>query len=161
MRIGLLALLLAMLPAVAVAQGSPVGRWKTLDDETGKPMTIVEVYEARGGTLAARIVGNIAAPPTCGECRGTDRNKSIIGMPVLWGLKHRNVSGRRQGPQTFDRRQVHGEVDPARRWRQGVPDQRLQGDLLPRGPMAARGLSRRRVTGQGPVRRTSSFLRVR
>jgi hypothetical protein len=106
MRIGLLALLLAVLPAAAIAEGSPVGRWKTLDDETGKPMTIVEVYEARGGTLAARIVGNIAAPPTCGQCAGADRNKSIVGMHVLWDLKNRNGvwgGGRGLKPSTGDR----------------------------------------------------------
>lgn len=106
MRIGLPALLLALLPAAAVAQNSPVGRWKTLDDETGKPMTIVEVYEARGGTLAAKIVGNIAAPPACGKCSGADRNKPIIGMHVLWDLKHRDgVWGGGKGfkPSTGDR----------------------------------------------------------
>ena len=32
---------------------SPIGKWKTLDDKSGKPMTITEVYEAKNGTLAA------------------------------------------------------------------------------------------------------------
>lgn len=106
MRIGVLAVLLAALPAAAIAQESPLGRWKTLDDETGKPMTIVEVYEARDGTLAAKIVGNIAAPPTCGKCSGAARNRSIIGMHVLWDLRNRDgVWGHGKGfkPSTGDR----------------------------------------------------------
>lgn len=106
MRIGLLALLLALLPAAAVAQDSPLGRWKTLDDESGRPMTIVEVYEAKGGTLAAKIVGNIAAPPTCARCSGADRNKSIIGMHVLWDLRNKDgVWGQGKGfkPSSGDR----------------------------------------------------------
>src|SRR5690606_2772177 len=53
MRTKFVALLLLALPFVAFAQTSPEGRWKTLDDETGKPMTIAEVYKATDGTLAA------------------------------------------------------------------------------------------------------------
>lgn len=78
---------LALLPAAAFAQSSPIGKWQTLDDETGKAMTVVEVYETKNGTLAAKIVENIAASPTCDKCSGKDKGKSIIGMPVLWNLK--------------------------------------------------------------------------
>ncbi|RMH93001.1 DUF2147 domain-containing protein [Lysobacter pythonis] len=81
---------LAAMPMLASAQQSPVGKWRTLDDETRKPMTVVEVYEAQNGTLAAKIVENIAAPPTCTKCSGKDKGKSIIGMPVLWNLKNKN-----------------------------------------------------------------------
>ena len=51
-----LAIGLATVPMLASAQQSPVGKWKTLDDETGKAMTVVEVYQAKNGTLAAKIV---------------------------------------------------------------------------------------------------------
>ena len=56
MRTKLIALLLFALPFVAFAQTTPEGRWKTLDDETGKPMTIAEVYKAADGTLSIREV---------------------------------------------------------------------------------------------------------
>lgn len=83
-----LALLALLIPATSWAQQTdPIGRWKTLDDETGKPMTVVEVYSAKGDTLAAKIVENIAAPATCDKCSGKDKGKSIIGMPILWSLK--------------------------------------------------------------------------
>lgn len=82
-----LLLLGILLPAAASAQDSPLGRWKTLDDETGKPMTVVEVYGAKGDTLAAKIVENIAAPANCDKCSGKDKGRSIIGMPILWSLK--------------------------------------------------------------------------
>lgn len=87
----LIALALLALPLAAQAQSnSPFGRWKTLDDETGKPMTVVEVYRGQDNTLAARIVENIAAPATCTRCSGENRNRSIIGMNVLWGLRESN-----------------------------------------------------------------------
>jgi uncharacterized protein (DUF2147 family) len=72
---------------MAQSAASPIGRWKTLDDETGKAMTVVEVYTAKNGHLAARIVENIAAPATCEKCSGKDKGKPIVGMPVLWDLK--------------------------------------------------------------------------
>lgn len=81
---------LALLPAAAFAESSPIGKWQTLDDETGKAMTVVEVYEGKNGTLAAKIVENIAASPTCDKCSGKDKGKSIIGMPVLWNLRNEN-----------------------------------------------------------------------
>ncbi len=104
----LLALPLLAASALALAQTatSPIGRWKTLDDETGKAMTVVEVYTAKNGNLAAKIVENIAAPPTCDECSGKDKGKSIIGMPVLWDLKARTDGtwgdGRGFKPSTGD-----------------------------------------------------------
>ena len=84
-----LAIGLAAVPMLASAQQSPIGKWKTLDDETGKAMTVVEVYQAKNGTLAAKVVENIAAPPTCTKCSGKDKGKSIIGMNVLWNLKNK------------------------------------------------------------------------
>lgn len=79
---------LTLLSFSAVAQApSPIGKWKTLDDETGRAMTVVEMYRAQDGTLAAKIVENIAAPPTCTKCSGADKGRSIIGMNVLWGLQ--------------------------------------------------------------------------
>lgn len=89
-------LMLAALPLLAVAfqavsqnaQNSPIGRWKTLDDETGRAMTIVEVYQAKNGTLAAKVVETLYRPNAlCEKCSGDRKNKPIIGMPVLWNLK--------------------------------------------------------------------------
>ena len=80
--------LLAVLPLVASAQTSPLGRWKTLDDETGKVMTVTEVYTARNGTLAARIVEVVdPAAATCNKCSGDKKGKSTVGMNVFWNAK--------------------------------------------------------------------------
>ena len=57
----LLALPLLAATLLASAQTSPVGRWKTYDEETGKPRLIVDVYEAKGGTYAAKVVETLAA----------------------------------------------------------------------------------------------------
>lgn len=83
-----LPLLAASSMAFAQSDASPIGRWKTWDDETGKPMSITEVYEAKNGKLAAKVVETLNTPnATCTKCSGDQKNKPIAGMPVLWNLE--------------------------------------------------------------------------
>lgn len=89
MRKIILAAALASFAFSASAQNpaSPIGKWKTLDDETGKAMTITEVYEAKNGTLAAKITENLGLPATCSECSGQYKGKPFVGIVTLWNLK--------------------------------------------------------------------------
>ncbi|HWI23301.1 MAG TPA: DUF2147 domain-containing protein [Lysobacter sp.] len=92
MRIKLFASLLA-LPLLAAAfaapaqESTPVGRWKTFDDKTGKQMTVTEIYAAKNGTYAAKIVETVGMAPNCDECSGKDKGKPVVGMHTLWNLK--------------------------------------------------------------------------
>lgn len=88
MRIKLFVAVLLLAPLAAFAQSSPMGRWKTIDDETGKAMTITEVYQTKNGTLAAKIVEALdPKAATCTECSGAKKNKPTTGMVILWDLK--------------------------------------------------------------------------
>ncbi len=76
--------------SLALAAGSPVGRWKTIDDETKKEKSIVEVYEVNG-KIYGRIVQLLqekdgGASKLCTKCPGSDQNKSMIGLVFLRGL---------------------------------------------------------------------------
>ncbi|WP_066097265.1 DUF2147 domain-containing protein [Xanthomonas massiliensis] len=86
-----LALPLALAAFAAQAAESPVGRWKTIDDETGKVKSIVEIFEADKGTLAGKVVQVLQSDhgphPLCVKCDGERKNKPIEGMVILWGLK--------------------------------------------------------------------------
>jgi uncharacterized protein (DUF2147 family) len=92
MRKIILAGLLASVAFAATAQNnaSPLGKWKTLDDKTGKPMTITEVYMAKNGTMAAKIVENLGLPATCADCSGDHKGKPMVGMVTLWNLKEKD-----------------------------------------------------------------------
>lgn len=85
----ILAAALASIALVASAQdlNSPIGKWKTLDDKTGKAMTITEVYAAKNDTLAARIVENLGMPATCDECSGANKGKPFVGIITVWNMK--------------------------------------------------------------------------
>lgn len=106
MRKTLFALSLLTVTFAASAQSSPIGRWKTIDDESGKTMTITEVYQAKNGTLAAKVVEALdPKAATCSQCSGDKKGKPTAGMVVLWDLKPAgNAWGNGQGfkPSTGD-----------------------------------------------------------
>ncbi|KIQ27943.1 DUF2147 domain-containing protein [Xanthomonas campestris] len=87
----MLALPLAAASLLAQAADSPVGRWKTIDDETGKPKSVVQIEQAANGTLSGKVVeilqSNHGPNPTCDKCDGALKGKPIKGMTILWGLK--------------------------------------------------------------------------
>ena len=91
-------LLLAMMVPVCVpaadkapaAFDSPVGRWKTIDDHSGQTKAIVEIREANG-ELEGRIVQLFHPPvphPECIKCTGALKDKPVLGMQILWGMRH-------------------------------------------------------------------------
>jgi uncharacterized protein (DUF2147 family) len=90
LSIGVAAVVLSSsaLPSFA-ADMSPVGRWQTIDDATGKPKSIVEISDT-GGELQGKVVEllNPSKPnPTCDNCDGDRKGKPIQGMTILWGVK--------------------------------------------------------------------------
>jgi uncharacterized protein (DUF2147 family) len=82
---------LLVLPPSGIAQDSPAGRWRTIDDATGKPKSVVEIYLAKDGRYAGKVVEVLdlkdGPDPLCDQCRDANRNKPIKGMVILWGLK--------------------------------------------------------------------------
>jgi len=86
------ALLLAAASMSALADSmSPVGTWNTIDDETGKPKSLVRITEKDGvisGTVE-KIVDPAKQDAKCDKCADDDPRKSkpVIGMTILTGLK--------------------------------------------------------------------------
>ena len=73
------------------AEFTPVGLWRTIDDQTGKPRGLVRITEANG-EYQARVEKTFPKPgedsnPKCEKCEGARQNKPVIGMTILWGLK--------------------------------------------------------------------------
>jgi uncharacterized protein (DUF2147 family) len=71
---------------------TPVGYWKTIDDVTGKPKSILKIEQAENGSLFGRVVKIFPRPgydqnEICTACQGERHNKPIVGMEVMSGLK--------------------------------------------------------------------------
>ena len=78
-------------PLAWAGGGSPVGRWKTIDDDTGEAKAVVRIWKD-GGELKGKIEKLFPKPgadpaPTCTECDGPRKDKPIIGMTIVWGLE--------------------------------------------------------------------------
>ncbi|MBL4586090.1 MAG: DUF2147 domain-containing protein [Flavobacteriales bacterium] len=70
---------------------SPMGKWKTIDDNTGKTKSIVEIVEKNG-----KLFGNILElfdpekpDPVCEECDEDDSRymKPIVGMEIIQNME--------------------------------------------------------------------------
>ncbi len=81
--------LLFMLFALGVsAQSTPIGVWKTIDDKTGEPKSHIQIYE-KNGMFYGKIIKLLPAATTdiCINCPGDKKDKSLIGLDILWDLK--------------------------------------------------------------------------
>jgi uncharacterized protein (DUF2147 family) len=82
----------ALLPLAfaQAANDSPAGTWKTIDDKTGRPKSIVQISE-QSGELQAKVVHVIESShgphPICTACSGERKDKPIEGMTIMWGVK--------------------------------------------------------------------------
>ncbi|WP_460576061.1 DUF2147 domain-containing protein [Flavobacterium koreense] len=82
-----LVLLLVLFFQIVQSQ-SVLGKWKTIDDETGKEKSIVEIYEV-DGKIYGRIVEILETEhrfKKCTLCQGTDKDKPIMGLIFIKGL---------------------------------------------------------------------------
>ena len=86
----MLAGFLSTVPALATQ--SPIGKWKTIDEKTGKANSDVEIYE-QSGTLFGKIVDvpepndKQGKPKICNACPGSDKDRPIVGLVILKDFK--------------------------------------------------------------------------
>lgn len=65
------------------------GKWHSTNDDTGKIDSVIEMYEENGKAYAKII--EIKDPKrqkaVCDKCEGENKNKPILGLEILTGLK--------------------------------------------------------------------------
>lgn len=87
----LIFLSITFLNILIYAQTTPVGKWKTIDDETQQAKSIIEIFE-KNGLLYGKIEklfrkADEDQNPKCDKCSGDKKDQLIIGMQILNGLK--------------------------------------------------------------------------
>ncbi|HEX7816313.1 DUF2147 domain-containing protein [Dyella sp.] len=90
LRLATLAGLLLAAGLSHAADNSPVGTWRTIDDTTHKPKSIVEISEVNGqlqGKVLQVLQSDEGPHPVCKACDGERKDKPIEGMVILWGVK--------------------------------------------------------------------------
>lgn len=64
------------------------GKWKTIDDITGKEKGVIEIFEHKG-KIYGKIIEIFEADKKhskCEKCDGDEKNKSVLGMNIIKGL---------------------------------------------------------------------------
>lgn len=80
--------LLLMLSIFTIQAQSVVGKWKTIDDETGKPKSVVEITE-KDGVLTGTVIEILTEKKDakCDKCEGARKGKPIEGLTIISGMK--------------------------------------------------------------------------
>jgi uncharacterized protein (DUF2147 family) len=102
----LLAALSGAAPFAAAADDTPAGLWKTIDDKTGKPKSVVRIAEVNGSYVGT-VEKLFREPseeqnPVCDQCSGDRKGKPIIGMQIMAGLKKEAEANRYSGGEILD-----------------------------------------------------------
>ena len=84
------ALSLGLFAAIAHAQATPAGLWKSIDDETKKEKSLIRITES-GGVLTGKLE-KLLDPATkpdavCEKCSDERKDKPLVGMTLIKGVK--------------------------------------------------------------------------
>lgn len=77
------------LSTLALAQASPTGLWKTIDDETKQEKSLVRITEA-GGVFTGKVeklLDPAKAQAVCEKCSDARKDKPVQGMTIIQGVK--------------------------------------------------------------------------
>jgi len=93
LAVSVLVLCVVCLPVLAA---DAVGRWRTIDDETGQPKSIVEIERSAEGIYSGKIVElfNPSRPnPICDKCSDDRRDQPITGMEIIRNMRASGATG--------------------------------------------------------------------
>ncbi len=90
-----------------VSSQSIFGKWKTIDDRTGNPKAIIDIYE-KDGLMYGHVVEILEdgkENALCTKCDGDKKDKPVIGMTIIEGAEHKG-DGVYKGDTLFDPQQA-------------------------------------------------------
>ena len=68
-----------------------LGVWKTIDEKTNQPSSLIRLEERNGGLIGTviELIPTPGEPPIthCRLCKGERKDKPIVGMVIMNGLK--------------------------------------------------------------------------
>jgi uncharacterized protein (DUF2147 family) len=85
-----IAIVVGLSSVAAMAQMTPVGLWKTIDDHDGSVKSEIRIVE-NGGVVSGKVerILDVKAKQDdkCVECKDERKDQPILGMEILRGLK--------------------------------------------------------------------------
>jgi uncharacterized protein (DUF2147 family) len=90
MKAAIVAGALALVGLSAWAQNTPVGVWKTIDDESKKEKSLVRITEAGGvfsGKIEKLLDPDSKPDAKCDKCTDERKDQPILGLPIIRNVK--------------------------------------------------------------------------
>jgi len=89
MKKTLLTLVLIMCAVLTGTAQDVIGKWKTIDDDTGQAKSVVEIYKQDGKIFGkvVEILDPAKEKATCDKCPDEAKGKPIKGLVILKNLK--------------------------------------------------------------------------
>ena len=89
MKKAVAAFLMATASVVAMAQTTPAGLWKTIDDDGKTEKSLVRITDA-GGVVTGKvekIFDPAKADAKCDKCEGALKDQPVVGMTIITNVK--------------------------------------------------------------------------
>src|SRR3989338_1928215 len=74
----------------ALAQMTPVGLWRNVDDKTGEAKAEIRIVESAGvlsGQIATRLGKDVKPDDVCDKCSDDRKDKPILGLEIIRGAQ--------------------------------------------------------------------------
>lgn len=86
----LTAIVLVAVSLPALAQMTPVGLWRNVDDKTGEAKAEIRIAESAGvlsGMIATRLGKDVKPDDVCDKCSDDRKDKPILGLEIIRGAR--------------------------------------------------------------------------
>jgi uncharacterized protein (DUF2147 family) len=86
----LTAIVLGAMAVPALAQMTPVGLWRNVDDKTGEAKAEIRIVENAGvlsGKIATRLGKDVQPDDVCDRCSDDRKDKPILGLEIIRGAR--------------------------------------------------------------------------
>jgi uncharacterized protein (DUF2147 family) len=90
MKNAVIALAFTAAAGAAAAQATPVGLWKTIDDETKQEKSLVRITEQAGvlsGKIEKLLAPNAKPDAKCDRCTDERKGQPMVGMTIIRNAK--------------------------------------------------------------------------
>ena len=99
-----LAVLLSLTSTMALAQMTPEGLWRSIDDKTGEAKAEIRIAATASGVLNGRIEKALvqSGQPNCTACTDDRKDKPKLGMEIIRGAKKSDTDAVWEGGKILD-----------------------------------------------------------
>ena len=90
MKRSVVAILFVAISGAALAQATPTGLWKTIDDDTKKEKSLVRIKDVGGvfsGTVEKFLDPATKIDDVCDKCTDARKDKPVLGMTIIRNIK--------------------------------------------------------------------------